>query len=138
MPSEAAIERKWYVVDATGYTLGRLSSEIAKILRGKNKTYYTPFLDCGDNVVVINCGKLIFSGKKMEDKSFLRHNGYPGGQRLDYVRDLIKTNPSYILLHSVKGMLPKNRLGRKLLKNIRCFNDEKHNLSAQNPEKIVL
>ena len=132
------IKKKWLLVDVDGLYVGRIASKLVEILRGKNKPYYTPFLDCGDNLVVVNCGKLKFSGNKMNSKSFLRYTGYPGGQRLSYVKDLIKERPSWILMHSVKGMLPKNRLGRKLLKNIRCFDGGEHNLGSQNPEKIVL
>lgn len=132
------IKKRWLLIDVAGLCVGRVSSKIVNILRGKDKAFYTPFLDCGDNVVVINCSKLMFTGNKMKNKSYLRHTGYPGGQRLSYVSDLIVKNPSFILLHSIKGMLPKNRLGRKLLKNVRCFSGEKHSLSSQNPEKIIL
>ena len=132
------IKKKWLLVDVDGLYVGRVASVLVNILRGKNKPYYTPFLDCGDNLVVVNCSKLKFTGDKMNSKSYLRHTGYPGGQRFSYVRDLIKECPSCILLRSIKGMLPKNRLGRKLLKNVRCFDGGEHNLGSQNPERIEL
>jgi len=132
------IKKEWVLVDVSDKYVGRVASQIANILRGKNKPYFTPFLDCGDNVVVINCSKLLFSGNKMEEKSYLRHTGYPGGQRWTYVKDLIKNDARKIMMHAVKGMLPKNKLGRKLLKNIRLYNGSEHDLTAQKPKKIEL
>ena len=132
------IKKEWVLVDVAGKYVGRVASQIANILRGKNKPYFTPFLDCGDNVIVINCSKLLFSGNKMQEKSYLRHTGYPGGQRWTYVKDLINSDARQIMMHAIKGMLPKNTLGRKILKNIRCYNDSKHDLEAQKPKKIEL
>ena len=132
------IKKRWLLVDATGLFLGRLASQVAFILRGKNKTSFTPFLDCGDNVIIINASKILLSGKKSTEKEYLRHTGYPGGQRFVYSKELLQENPAKIIMKAIKGMLPKNKLGRKLLTNVRVFNGEDHNMASVQPEKINL
>ncbi|MGB4655255.1 MAG: 50S ribosomal protein L13 [Bacteroidales bacterium] len=137
-PSKSAIEKKWVLVDAENETLGRLSSKIAHILRGKNKPYFSPHMDCGDNVVVINASKINFTGKKMTDKVYVRYTGYPGGQRFRTPKELLVKKPCFIVEHAVKGMLPKNKLANQLFRNLRVFEGPEHNLEAQKPEKINL
>lgn len=133
------IHKKWYVIDATDQCVGRLASQVALILRGKNKPNYTPFLNCGDNVIVINAKNVKFSGKKYEEKNYIRYTGYPGGQRITTPRKLSDRGFDHrIIMHAVKGMLPKNRLGRKILTGLRVFNDENHNMEAQKPEVLKL
>lgn len=133
------IKKEWLLIDATDQYVGRLASQIAFILKGKHKAEYTPFLDCGDNVIVINVDKIKFSGKKATDKVYVRHTGYPGGQRFITPVELEKRGlGDRILLHAVKGMLPKNRLGRKLLKNLRVFKNNKHNMDSFNPREYKL
>ncbi len=130
--------KKWLLVDANGETLGRLSSLIAIILRGKHKTNFTPHADCGDNVVVINAEKVKLSGKKWTDKKYISYTGYPGGQRTTTPSQLIKKKPEAFVERAVKGMLPKNRLGRELFRNLYVYTGSKHEQSAQNPEMINL
>ena len=130
--------KKWLLVDANGETLGRLSSLIAIILRGKHKTNFTPHADCGDNVVVINAEKVKLSGKKWTDKKYISYTGYPGGQRTTTPSQLIKKKPEALVERAVKGMLPKNRLGRELFRNLYVYTGSKHEQSAQNPEMINL
>lgn len=132
------IHKKWVVVDATNCFLGRLASQVANILIGKDKIYFTPFLDCGDNVIIINAGKILLSGKKLNKKKYIRYSGYPGGQYFKYAKNLIHNNPEEIIFHAVKGMLPKNKLGSKLLKNLRIFKDDKHCMDCNNPEVFKL
>ena len=134
----STIEKKWVLVDATDQTLGRLSSAVAKILRGKNKPYYTPHMDCGDNVVVINAEKIVLTGKKWTDKEYIHHTGYPGGQRSKTATQIFDQFPERLVEKAVKGMLPKNRLGSELFRNLRVFVGENHNLEAQQPEKVNL
>lgn len=133
------IHKKWYIIDATDQYVGRLASQIALILRGKNKPTYTPFLNCGDNVIVINAKKVKFSGNKYNKKSYVRYTGYPGGQRITTPKKLSSRGFDHrIIMHAVKGMLPKNRLGRKILTCLRVFNDDNHNMEAQKPEVLKL
>ncbi len=132
------IEKKWVLVDAEGETLGRLSSKVATILRGKHKPEFTPHMDTGDNVVIINAEKIVLTGKKMTDKQYFSYSGYPGGERFATPQEWLEKKPTEIIRHAVKGMLPKNRLGRKLLTNLRIHAGPVHNQSAQNPEKITL
>lgn len=133
------IKKEWLLIDATDQYVGRLASQVAFILKGKHKADYTPFLDCGDNVIVVNVDKIKFSGKKKTDKVYVRHTGYPGGQRFTTPVELEKRGlGDRILLHAVKGMLPKNRLGRKLLKNLRVFENNKHNMDSFNPREYKL
>lgn len=132
------IEKQWVLVDATNQPLGRLSSAVAKILRGKNKPNYTPHVDCGDNVVVVNAEKISLSGKKFENKVYISHTGYPGGQRKKTASEIFEKHPERLIEKAVKGMLPKNKLGADLFRNLRVFTEENHNLEAQKPKKINL
>lgn len=136
--SKDTSERKWYVVDATDMVLGRLSSEVAKILRGKNKPSYTPHSDCGDSVIVINSDKIKLTGKKWTDKIYLHYTGYPGGQREQTPLQLKEKSSTLLIEKAVRGMLPKNKLGRALFKNLKVFEGAEHNHEAQNPTEIKL
>jgi large subunit ribosomal protein L13 len=131
-------QKEWVVVDASGKTVGRLASDIAKILRGKNKPGYTPHTDCGDNVVVINCEKVLFTGKKWTDKEYVTYTGYPGGQRFITPKALLTKNPRGIIEHAVRGMLPKNRIGRELFRNLHVYAGNTHPHQAQQPKEIKL
>ena len=130
------IERKWYLVDATGKTLGRLASQIALILRGKHKPQYQPHLDVGDYVVVINAEKVRVTGKKETDKLYYRHSGYPGGFKAIPLGVMRRKHSEFLIYHAVKGMLPKNRLGRKMLKKLKVYRGPSHPHVAQNPEPL--
>ncbi len=130
----STIEKKWVLVDAADQTLGRLSSRVASILRGKNKPEFTPHMDTGDNVVVINAEKAILTGKKMTDKLYFRHTGYPGGEKFTSAEDMLKKDPTSLVRAAIKGMLPKNKLGRKLLTNLRIYAGPVHPHIAQQPE----
>lgn len=132
------IEKEWVIIDATDAVLGRLASQVAKILRGKNKPSYTPHVDCGDNVIIINAEKVRLTGKKMTDKVYVRHTGYPGGQRFATPADYMQKKPEFIIQKAVKGMLPKTRLGEALQKNLRVFVGPEHAHEAQNPKEIKL
>ena len=132
------VTKEWYVIDATNEVLGRLASQIAKIIRGKNKPCFTPHADCGDYVIVINAEKVKLTGKKMTDKVYTRHTGYPGGQRFATPADYLKRKPTFVVEKAVKGMLPKNRLGEALLKNLKVYAGEEHPHAAQNPKTIKL
>ena len=118
------VERKWYLVDATDKTLGRLSSKIASVLRGKHKPIFTPHVDCGDYVVVINAEKVKVTGKKLEDKEYKRHSGYPGGLKTVTLEKMLEEKPENVMVHAVKGMLPKGKLGRQMLKKLRVYKGE--------------
>ena len=131
-------DKKWFVVDAEGQTVGRLASKVAKIIRGKHKTNYTPHADCGDNVIVLNAEKVSFSGTKLSDKKYIRYTGYPGGQRSQLAEDMLKKNPERLIEKAVKGMLPKNKLGRSLFNNLKVYKGTEHNHEAQKPEVINL
>ena len=129
-----SIERKWLVIDAEGMVLGRLATEVAKLLRGKHKPTYTPFLDTGDNVIVINASKIILTGKKLDDKLYRHHSGFPGGlKEIDY-RTLMAKNPEKALELAVKGMLPKNSLGRQMFRKLHVYAGPEHEQAAQKPE----
>ncbi|MFK8045170.1 MAG: 50S ribosomal protein L13 [Crocinitomicaceae bacterium] len=130
--------KKWLLVDAEGQTLGRLASKVAFMIRGKHKTNYTPHADCGDNVIVINAEKISLSGKKWEQKTYIRHTGYPGGQRSLTASELMAKRPIRMVEMAVKGMLPKNKLGSKLYKNMKVYAGTEHDHSAQAPETINL
>lgn len=134
--NKTTVEKKWVVIDAEGQILGRLSSRIATILRGKHKPYYTPHVDCGDNVIVINAEKIRLTGKKMEQKVYLRHTGYPGGQRSVPVRIMLNKAPERVLMEAVKGMLPKTRLGKVQLTNVRIYKGATHPHDAQTPTTL--
>lgn len=129
-------DKKWYLVDAKDQVLGRLASQVAKIIRGKNKPTFTPNMDTGDFVVVINADKVKLTGKRPELKQYIHHSGYPGGQKIRSVREVKQTKPEFLVENAVKGMLPKNRLGRKLIKKLKVYTGESHPHSAQKPEPI--
>ena len=144
MPNAQSVERKWVVIDATNQVLGRLCSQVAKILRGKNKPSYSPHVECGDYVIIINADKIVLTGKKMTDRIYLNYTGYPGGQREATPEVLmkksynkhIKPGKHPLFLRVLKGMLPKNRMGRALLANVHVYNGPKHDHEAQNPVLI--
>ena len=138
MPKASDIERKWYVIDAEGQVMGRLASQVANILRGKNKPNFTPHVDCGDNVIIINADKVKFSGKKMTDKVYTRHTGYPGGQRYATPADYLRKKPEFIVEKAVKSMLPRTRLGAALLRNLKVYAGSEHPHAAQSPKTIKL
>jgi large subunit ribosomal protein L13 len=131
--NKATVQKGWVIVDAENQVLGRLSSEIAKVIRGKHKPSYTPHVDCGDNVIVINAEKIRLTGKKMDDKVYIRHTGYPGGQRFRTPREVLTKNPRGVVEAAVKGMLPKNRLGSKLYTNLYVYAGTEHPHEAQQP-----
>ena len=130
--------KEWVLVDADGQTLGRLASKIAMLIRGKYKTNYTPHVDCGDNVVVINAEKINLTGNKWESKTYVRHTGYPGGQRFQTAKEALVKNPVSIVERSVKGMLPKNRLGAAIFRNLKVYEGAQHGQEAQKPTVINL
>ena len=132
------VTKEWYVIDATNEVLGRLASQIAKIIRGKNKPCFTPHADCGDYVIVINAEKVKLTGKKMTDKVYTRHTGYPGGQRFATPADYLAKKPTFIIEKAGKGMLPKTRLGEHMLKNLKVYAGAEHPHAAQNPKAIKL
>ncbi|MTI48302.1 50S ribosomal protein L13 [Sporosalibacterium faouarense] len=132
------IERKWYIIDAEGKKLGRLASEIAKILRGKNKPTYTPHVDTGDHVIIINAEKIELTGKKLEQKTYKYHTGHPGGLREISYKELMANNPEKAIRLAIKGMLPKNSLGRNMIKKLKVYQGTEHNHSAQKPEKYEI
>ncbi len=137
MATPADIERKWYVVDAEGKTLGRLSSEIAKVLRGKNKPIYTPHMDTGDYVIVVNAEKIRVTGKKMEQKIYYHHSDYVGGMKETTLKDMLKTHPERVVEFAVKGMLPKGPLGRQMYKKLFVYAGPDHKHAAQKPEELA-
>ncbi len=128
------VQRKWYIIDAEGEVVGRLCSRIAHVLRGKHKPSYTPHVDCGDFVIVINADKVRFTGQKTDKKEYLRYTGYPGGQRKTTPRELLAKKPEAIIENAVRGMLPKNRLGRQMFKKLFVYVGEEHPHQAQKPE----
>ncbi len=132
----ATVEKNWVVVDAQAAILGRFSSEVAKILRGKHKPYYTPHVDCGDNVIVINADKVRLTGRKMDEKVYVRHTGYPGGQRISTPKMLKAKSPSILVEKAVRGMLPKTRLGSQLYRNLFVYNGPEHPHAAQQPKEL--
>lgn len=132
----ATANKKWFVVDAEGQNVGRLASVVAKVIRGKYKTCYTPHADCGDNVIIINAEKVAFSGTKLMDKEYVRFSGYPGGQRFTSAEDMLKKHPERLIEKAVKGMLPKNALGRKLYTNLKVYKGTDHKHEAQQPESL--
>nr|WP_294896329.1 50S ribosomal protein L13 [uncultured Pedobacter sp.] len=134
--NKKTVDKQWVVVDAQGEILGRLSSNIAKVIRGKNKASYTPHVDCGDNVIVINADKVKLTGNKMSDKVYVRYTGYPGGQRFITPKELMAKHPTRIIEKAVRGMLPKTRLGRAIFKNLYIYAGNEHPHVAQNPKEI--
>lgn len=135
-PTPSDIDRRWYVVDATGAPLGRLASEVAQVLRGKGKPTFAPHVDGGDYVIVINVDKVAVSGTKETDKYYYRHSGYPGGLRADSVGELRETRPDRLVWAAVKGMLPKNRLGRQVIRKLKVYRGPDHPHRSQNPESL--
>lgn len=134
----AEIERKWYVVDAEGQTLGRLASQVAAVLRGKNKPIYTPHLDTGDYVIVINADKIAVTGKKLDQKLYRRHSEYTGGFKETTLKEMMNKKPEEVIKHAVKGMLPKNTLGKNMLKKLHVYAGAEHNHEAQKPEALEI
>jgi large subunit ribosomal protein L13 len=134
--NSATVNKEWIVVDATDQTLGRFASKVAKIIRGKNKPNFTPHVDCGDNVIVINAEKIRLTGNKWNAKEYIRYTGYPGGQRTQTAKEILAKHPERLVEKAVKGMLPKNRLGRKLFTNLYVFVGSEHDKQAQNPKVI--
>ena len=134
----ATVTKEWVVIDATNEVLGRLASQVAKILRGKNKPSYTPHVDCGDYVIVINAEKVKLTGNKMTDKVYTRHTGYPGGQRYATPAEYLAKKPTFLIEKAVKGMMPRTRLGAAQLKNLKVYAGAEHPHAAQNPKQIKL
>ncbi|MBR6908882.1 MAG: 50S ribosomal protein L13 [Lachnospiraceae bacterium] len=137
MPSASTIERKWYVVDATNKTLGRLAAEVAKVLRGKNKPTYTPFLDTGDFVIVVNAEKIKVTGKKLDQKIYYHHSDYVGGMKEESLRDKLANSPEEVIELAVKGMLPKGPLGRQMYTKLHVYAGAEHPHAAQKPEELT-
>lgn len=134
--NKASVQKEWILLDAEGQSLGRLASVAATLLRGKHKPYFTPHVDCGDNVLIINADKINLTGNKWEAKEYIRHTGYPGGQRSLTASQLFDKDPTRLVEKAVKGMLPKNRLGAELFRNLRVFVGNEHKMDAQKPKKI--
>lgn len=136
--NKSTVNKEWLHVDAEGQTLGRLASEVAKLLRGKHKPSYTPHVDCGDNVIITNAEKVVLTGNKWADKTYIRHTGYPGGQRSLTAQELKEKNPAGVVEKAVKGMLPKNKLGAELFRNLKVYAGAEHGQEAQKPKTINL
>lgn len=136
--NKQSVSKDWAVIDAKGKVLGRVASEIARLIRGKHKTDYTPFVDCGDNVIVLNADEIVLTGKKWDDKIYLSHTGYPGGQKAISAKHLKEKSSILLVENAVKGMLPKNRLGRKLNKNLFVYEGAEHPHEAQSPKSIEI
>jgi large subunit ribosomal protein L13 len=132
----ATVDKNWLIVDAEGQTLGRLASKVALLLRGKRKPNYTPHVDCGDNVIILNADKVVLSGNKMTEKTYVWHTGYPGGQRTTNPENIMAKFPERVVEKAVKGMLPKNRLGAQLFRNLHVYADGEHKHEAQKPKAI--
>ena len=137
-PKASEIEKKWVLVDAEGHPLGRVASKVATYLRGKHKPTFAPHMDTGDNVVVINAGKVKLTGNKLQQKEYFRYTGYPGGERFTSAEELLEHKPEVVIKKAIKGMLPKNKLGNKLMTNLRVYAGPVHEQEAQQPEKIEL
>jgi large subunit ribosomal protein L13 len=138
MANPANIERKWYVIDAEGKTLGRLAAEVAKLLRGKHKPIFTPHVDTGDNVIIVNAAKIHLTGKKLIQKTYFRHSGYPGGTTFTTAGKLLADRPERVLELAIKGMLPKNTLGRNMYRKLKVYRGSEHPHAAQMPEALEL
>ncbi len=136
--NSATVNKEWLVVNADGQSLGRLASKVAKLIRGKHKTNFTPHVDCGDNVIVINAEKINLTGSKLDQKEYIRHTGYPGGQRTTTAGEVMKENPAKVIEKAVKGMLPKNRLGSALFRNLYVYTGTEHKQEGQQPKEINL
>lgn len=135
---QSEIEQKWYLVDAEGQTLGRIATQVARVLRGKHKPIFTPNVDTGDFVVVVNAEKVKVTGKRTDMKEYFHYTGYPGGAVFESLKDLMKKNPQRVIEHAVKGMLPHNRLGRRILKKLKVYSGAEHPHAAQKPETLKL
>ena len=138
MAKSETVDRKWYVVDATNIPLGRVASQVAAVLRGKNKPIYTPHVDTGDFVIVINTDKMILTGNKMTDKKYFHHSGYPGGIKEATYKDLMEKKSDFVLEKAVKGMLPKNSLGKKMFQKLKCYKGSEHPHQAQQPVELKI
>ena len=138
MANPSTIERKWFIVDATGHTLGRLASEVANVLRGKNKPVFTPHVDTGDYVIIINAEKIKVSGKKLDQKIYYNHSDYVGGMKETTLKDMLAKKPTYVVEHAVKGMLPKGPLGRQMMSKLHVYAGENHGHEAQKPEVLEI
>ncbi len=136
--NKGTVNKEWLLVDADGQTLGRLASEVAKLLRGKHKPSFTPHVDCGDNVIITNAAKINLTGKKWEAKEYIRYTGYPGGQRSLTAQELFDKSPSRLVERAVKGMLPKNKLGAAIFRNLKVYDGTEHDQEAQKPRSINL
>ncbi len=136
--NKATAQKDWVIVDAEGKTLGRFASQVAMILRGKNKPSYTPHADCGDNVIIINCEKIRLTGNKMNDKVYTTHTGHPGGQRFQTPKEVLAKYPERVLERAIRGMLPKNRIGRELFRHVHVYEGVQHPHEAQQPKVIQL
>ena len=138
MANPGTVQRKWFVIDAKGKTFGRLASQIAVILRGKHKPEYTPHVDTGDHVIVINAEQVVFTGKKLDQKIYYHHTGYPGGLKETPYRELMNKKPEFALYNAVRKMLPKNTLGRQMIKKLRIYKGAEHKQQAQKPEALEI
>ena len=138
MAKPAEIQRKWYIIDAANRPLGRTATKVADILRGKIKPEFTPHVDCGDHVIVINAGKVVLTGKKLEQKKYYRYSGYVGGLKETSARDMLEKKPELMVYEAIKGMMPKNSLGREMLTKLRVYKDADHAHAAQQPEVYTL
>lgn len=138
MANPSTIERKWFIVDATGHTLGRLASEVANVLRGKNKPVFTPHVDTGDYVIIINAEKIKVTGKKLDQKIYYNHSDYVGGMKETTLKDMFAKKPTYVVEHAVKGMLPKGPLGRQMMSKLHVYAGENHGHEAQKPEVLEI
>ncbi|HWQ60937.1 MAG TPA: 50S ribosomal protein L13 [Negativicutes bacterium] len=138
MANPATVERKWYVIDAEGKTLGRLAAEVAKILRGKNKPIFTPHVDTGDHVIIVNAAKISLTGNKLVQKTYFRHSGYPGGTTFTTAGKMLAERPERVVEMAIKGMLPKNSLGRQMYRKLKVYRGPSHPHEAQKPEALEL
>ncbi len=136
--NDKTVDKKWYVIDATNHVVGRLATEVATILRGKNKPSFTPHVDCGDNVIIIGAGNIKFTGNKLDDKKYYHHSQYPGGLKVRNARNLLEKFPERVLEKAIKGMLPKNKLGAKQYRNLFVYADYKHRHAAQQPTELKI
>jgi large subunit ribosomal protein L13 len=134
--NKETVKKEWFIVDAENQIVGRLATRVAMVLRGKHKASYTPHVDCGDNVIIINAEKIRFTGKKFEDKEYVRHTGFPGGQRFTTPSKIFQKDPTIVLHKAIKGMLPKNKLGSELQTNVYIYVGTKHNHEAQQPKEL--
>jgi large subunit ribosomal protein L13 len=134
--NKATVNKEWFIVDAEGQTLGRFASKVANILRGKHKTSFTPNVDCGDNVIIINAEKIRFTGNKMNDKEYVFFSGHPGGQRWESAKSLLDRRPTYVVEHAIDGMLPNNKLGREIFRNLYVYAGSEHPHAAQQPKPL--